>query len=279
MTGIDEFMHYDDLLLQPLKELGWLAEFIPWDQANVPWHKYDAVIIRSTWDYQANSEKFIYVLTEIENSGATLINPLEIVKWNINKVYLKELESNGVEIVPTVWLEQFDFQAIDSYFKLFNSDQIIIKPTISAGADNTFWLKKESYHSLQAILEKSLADKQLMLQPFIPAVIDEGEFSLFYFNDSFSHCILKTPKKGDFRVQEEFGSCIKSIDPGSELLAAAVNTLKSLPSKVLYARIDLVKYQNSYKVMEVELIEPSLYFNFDDQSPTRFAQALNNWLP
>jgi hypothetical protein len=117
-----------------------------------------------------------------------------------------------------------------------------------------------------------------MVQPFVPAIIEQGEYSLFYFADHYSHCILKTPKSGDFRVQEEHGGILQSITPSKELLTAAKKALQTIPEKVLYARIDLVQYQGEYQLMEIELIEPSLYFNLDDKAAPRFAKAFDQWM-
>ena len=128
------------------------------------------------------------------------------------------------------------------------------------------------------LLEKSLVNHQLMVQPFVQAVVDEGEYSLFYFAGVLSHSILKTPKSGDFRVQEEHGGQLNSITPCNELLAAAKKALQTIPEKLLYARIDLVKHENKFKVMEIELIEPSLYFNYDDKAANNFAKALDQWM-
>ena len=278
MDNLENFGSYDHLLIQPMKNLNWHVDFISWRKENIDWDMYLSVIIRSPWDYQDDPQAFLQVLSDIENSSARLLNSLNIVKWNINKKYLQELEEKGIEIVPTYWLENFNYQLIQDYFLMFNTNQIVIKPTISANADNTFWLKKESYNSDKSLLEKCLTNKQLMVQPFIPAVVEEGEYSLFYFADQYSHCILKTPKSGDFRVQEEHGSSIKAVEPSQKLLDAGFAAVKAIPEKVLYARVDLVEFMGSYKVMEVELIEPSLYFNYDELSPERFAMAFDKWM-
>jgi len=278
MDNLDNFIHYDVLLNKPLENSGWDVDYVSWRDNTVDWNGYHVVIIRSPWDYQNDYALFIKVLKKIEKSNAVLINSLAIVEWNINKKYMLDLQEDNVEIVPTYWLEEFDFSNVEKCFNLFETNQIIVKPTISANADNTFWLKKDNYQSKLNELEYLLHGKQLMVQPFVPAVIEEGEYSLFYFAGEFSHCVLKKPKTGDFRVQEEFGSTLKSIVPSQRLLQSGDATLKAIPEPVLYARVDLVEYQQSYKLMELELIEPSLYFNYDDKSPNRFVKALNKWM-
>ena len=278
MDKFDEFGVYDNLLDKPMADCGWQTSHISWREKNVDWKQYDAVIIRSTWDYQDDADLFMQVLSEIEESGTVLLNSLAIAQWNINKNYLKEVESKGASIIPTLWLEKFDYSLVDGYFKYFETDQLVIKPTISANSDNTFWIKKETFKDHKKLLEKSLINRQLMVQPFIPAIVEEGEYSVFYFAGNYSHCILKTPKSGDFRVQEEHGGILQSIEPSQSLLSAANKALKTIPEKVLYARIDLVNYKQEYQIMEIELIEPSLYFNLDKNAASRFAKCFANWM-
>ena len=139
-------------------------------------------------------------------------------------------------------------------------------------------MKQENFHLQKDILQESLAGRTLMVQPFIESILDKGEYSLFYFAGQYSHGIMKTPKSGDFRVQEEHGGLLKSIQPDDKLLEAANKALQTIPEQVLYARIDLVEHQERYKLMEIELIEPSLYFNLDDQAAMRFSIALDQWM-
>ena len=116
-----------------------------------------------------------------------------------------------------------------------------------------------------------------MVQPFLSHVITEGEFSLFYFNGKLSHAILKTPKAHDFRVQEEHGGVIRAVEAESELREAGDTALRALDSVPLYARADFVRanHGGGFWLMELELIEPSLYLRMDAEAPERFAQALH----
>ncbi|MFD2167871.1 RimK family alpha-L-glutamate ligase [Thalassotalea euphylliae] len=273
MDSLDDFEAYDDLLEKPLAELGWQMEMVSWREPNVNWDQYDAVVIRSPWDYQDDADAFMTVLEDIDNSSAHLENSIDIVRWNIDKLYLKELEDSGVAIVPTIWRESFDANEISTFFSDLGVDQIVFKPRISANADNTFWVTKTNYKSKLADMEKAFATRNFMVQPFVHSVIEEGEFSMFYFDGHYSHAILKTPKKDDFRVQEEHGGQLLSVEPESELLRCAKASLEAIDSMPLYARVDLVRYQDSFALMEAELIEPSLYFNMDEKSAARFAKA------
>jgi len=278
MDCLDNFEVSDDLLIDPLKQLGWQISMVSWRQQKVDWDQFQAVIIRSPWDYQDDAEAFLQVLTQIEASSAQLENSLSVVKWNIDKGYLQELADNKIAIVPTIWGTSFSEAILDSAFRQFNTEHLVIKPRISANADNTFCLRKDNYQSLIKQLSAVFKEKCFMLQPFMDNIVSEGEYSLFYFNGEYSHAILKTPKKDDFRVQEEHGGSLQAIIPEVHLKQCAdavIAVTASIHNTPLYARVDFVRSDDSFVLMEAELIEPSLYFNMDELSAQRFATAFN----
>jgi len=279
MDNLDEFEVYDELLLEPLAELGWSVDMVSWRTNGVDWNRYEAVIIRSPWDYQQEAKRFMQVLRDIDASSARLENPLSLVKWNIDKTYLRELEDQGILIVPTLWGEQLEPDELDHAFKTLQTDELIIKPTVSANADDTFRVKKEMDSDLQKQINATFAHRSYMIQPFMQHIVDEGEFSLFYFGGSYSHTILKIPGSGDFRVQEEHGGRLRSVDPEEQLLERALKTMEKIQPQPLYARADFVRTNSDdFALMELELIEPSLYFNMDPESPKRFARIFHNWM-
>jgi predicted transcriptional regulator len=256
-----------------MKNIGWIAEEISWRNENVKWNDYEAVIVRSTWDYQNDFKKFLDVLEKID-SVSHLENDFELMKWNMNKSYLFDLESKGVRIVETIWEKNFNSETAHHYFDRLKSNEIIIKPNISANADNTFRLTREKLNEKLNELEKIFADREFMVQPFMQNIVEEGEYSLFFFNGEFSHCVLKKPKEKDFRVQEEHGGKFKSVVPTEMQKAIGKNIIDKLSVIPLYGRTDLVRtVDNDFALMELELIEPSLYFNMDSESPTRFTKA------
>lgn len=279
MDSLEGFDCYDHLLYKPLKQLGWSVDEVSWRNKEVDWNQYEAVIIRSPWDYQKDAEAFLRVLQNINQSSAVLENKMDLVEWNIEKTYLRDLENEGIEIVPTLWPEKFGPEEADHFFSDLATPQIVIKPTISAGADNTFWLKETIKEQDFDRLSRIFKDRPFMVQPFMPQIVEEGEFSLFFFGESYSHTILKTPQADDFRVQEEHGGTLAKIEPEEELLASARQLLTILDPLPLYTRVDYVRTStNSFALMELELIEPSLYFNMDPKSPQRFAHVFNEWM-
>ena len=271
---LDEFVTYDHLAIEPLAARGWAVEMVPW-QAPTDWSRFRAVVVRSPWDYQAAPEAFLRVLGEIEASAARLANPLAVAEWNLHKRYLRDLEALGVRTVPTAW--STGIERLEPVYDRFGTDELVAKPAVGAGAEDTFRLRR-SDAAARAEARRVLAGREVMVQPFVDAVVDEGEVSVFAFGGRVSHAVLKTPARGDFRVQEEHGGVIRAHDPEPELAAAAVHAL-AVTGPLLYARADFVRMPDrGWALIELELVEPSLYFPFDPASPERFAAAFDAWM-
>lgn len=272
------FVADDDLVIEPLRVLGHVAEFVPWQQTAVEWRQYGGVILRTTWDYQNNLPAFLGVLQQI-TSQTRLANPLEIVKWNADKkIYLRDLEERGGSIVPTIWNNsKIESSQIEQWFDELGSDEIVIKPTVGANAQDALRLKRGEEDV--ATLSRLFDNRSCMVQPFMRGITEEGEFSLFYIDGEYSYAILKTPKPQDFRVQEEHGGIIQAIEPPPGLLAAGKEILKHISTPLLYARADFVRTEDDkFALMELELIEPSLYLRKAEHAPRLFAEAINRWL-
>jgi glutathione synthase/RimK-type ligase-like ATP-grasp enzyme len=269
-----DFVIDDDLAHAPLARRGWQVETVPWNRPGVDWQRYDLVAIRSTWDYQHQADAFLTTLAAIEASGARLENPLGIVRWNMRKTYLRDLATKGVPVVPTIWRDGLRRGELAAFFEEAHSKEAVIKPVMSGNAQGAWRLDRADARTRAAEIEAYYADRALMMQPFEPAILSEGEFSLLYFNGKFSHGILKVPKPGDFRVQEEHGSEIRAITPEPALLAAGNAAIDAIGRKLLYARADLVRHGDEFRVMELELVEPALYLRMDPRAPELFADAV-----
>lgn len=280
---LEDYFVWDNLLIQPFSQHGVHVDVISWHATDIDWSQYDAVIVRSTWDYQEHADAFIDKLIEITKHDTVLINPLSLMQWNISKRYLQILQTQGITIIPSVFFDSVAISDIYAQFAYFDTQEIIIKPLISANSDNTFRLDHTNLMAQAGPLSNIFSTTPCVIQPFLDSVINEGEYSLFYFNGEYSHTIRKVPKSGDFRVQEEHGGELITVIPDELQLSAAAKVLAALPEKSLYARVDLIRNPRAQKediwqLMEVELIEPSLYFNMDEASPERFVQATLNYL-
>lgn len=271
MDDMAGYVSDDELAIGPLNDLGWQVDTISWRYQAVDWDRFDLVVMRTTWDYQKFPAEFIDALKKIDGSKARLENPLDIVEWNLDKRYLRDLDNRGVGIVPTIWDPVYSATDFQSWLETLQTDELILKPTVSATAQNTFRLRK-----FDPQLVTIFADRPFMVQPFLRSIVDEGEYSLFLFNGELSHAILKAPKPGDFRVQEEHGGIITRTEADEGLRMAAQNALDAIGQHLLYARVDLVRYiDDEFVLMELELIEPALYLRMDESAPERFAIAID----
>jgi glutathione synthase/RimK-type ligase-like ATP-grasp enzyme len=267
----------DELAYPPLAALDWRVDTLPWQHRDADWHAYDAVVIRSTWDYVNDPAAFLDVLGEIERSGTPLFNGLEVVRWNIRKTYLRDLAERGVSVVPTVWRDRLQPNELHDLIQEIGTTEVVIKPVVGANASGAFRLDAQTARHREGELNAYYADRALLAQPFLSAITSEGEFSLFYFNGTLSHAISKVPKPSDFRVQEEHGGVIQAVEPETELREAGGAAMCALDAQPLYARADFVRANDgrSYWLMELELVEPSLYLRMDTAAPRRFARALH----
>ena len=268
------FVIDDELAVLPLARRGIQVETIPWDRAGIDWRQYALVVIRSTWDYQHKAREFLDVLEGIERLGVRLDNGSEIVRWNMQKSYLRDLAGRGVEIVPTFWREGLRRGELVPLFEELRSDEGVIKPVMSSNAQGAWRLDAKRARELAPEIEAYFAGRPLMMQPFERGITEEGEFSLVYLNGQHSHSLLKTPRRGDFRVQEEHGSAIVAITPEPALREAGDAAIAAVGQKLLYARVDLVRSGNAFRVMELELVEPSMYLRIEPGAPDRFADAI-----
>jgi len=275
MDSLADFVAYDQLVVEQLQQAGITVHEVSWRHPAPEWDQYSLVIIRSPWDYQADPQAFLAVLEQIEQSSARLLNSLETVRWNIRKTYLRQLEQAGHTIVPTVWLESPSAAELKAVIAYWNTPEIVVKPMIGANADNALRLSNGASPELLQQAAAAFRNTTALAQPFIESVLRTGEYSLIFFNGKYSHAVLKTPKTGDFRVQEEHGGIICSVQPAPDIIACAERSLLSCPQPLLYARVDLVRLPTGQPaIMEVELIEPSLYLSFDSLSPARFADCI-----
>lgn len=285
LDQVGDFVIDDDMALPALEALGWPVVVRPWKemvreaaQGPLPTPSPALVVIRSTWDYHHVPQLFLEGMEALERRGLLLENSLPLVRWNLDKRYLRELEERGVPIVPTLWrdhgLEPGDLAGAARHFR---AGEMIVKPVVGASAEDTLRIRVEDIPRREEEALELFRGRSAQLQPFVPAVVEEGEYSLVYFSGRYSHTLLKTPVAGDFRVQEEYGSALTTVEPGALLRAAAERVLEAIPipETPLYARVDLVRWREAWVLMELELIEPSLYLRMEEGAPARFAAAVD----
>lgn len=271
-----DFVIDDEHAIAPLTELGWHVSVVSWRQTGTPWSTFDAVVIRSTWDYWDDVPAFLETLMQIDRESS-LENSLETVRWNLEKTYLADLERQGIGIVPTIWPGEVRPESFESFAQELGSEELVIKPVVGANGQDAYRVTpSDPLRRRVGISARFVEPRRALVQRFMPMVRTEGEFSLFFFNGEFSHAILKVPAEYEFRSQEEHGAEILAVVPEQDLLERGYQALGVLPEVPLYARIDFVRDLNGdFLVMECELIEPSMYLRSDPGAPMRFARAID----
>lgn len=277
MHSLEGFECDDALAIEPLRQRGIEVVSIPWREPT-DWRQFDAIVVRSPWDYQSRFHEFIEVLRLIERSGTPLWNPLPLMEWNLHKSYLFDLQSRGVPIVPTVRARDLTVDRLRGLPEELGTPEIVIKPIVGAGANRTHRLRFPWTATAEQAAIADHATSEYLAQPFLQTITDEGEYSLIYFQGELSHAILKTPKSGDFRSQEEFGSRLTQITPDDQLRSHGDLVMAALPTPPLYGRVDLIRLHEGFALMEVELVEPALYLSKSPKAAESFATALANML-
>lgn len=265
----------DEVAVPALESSGWAVTTIPWTRPGVDWSCFDLVVVRSTWDYWDRPQAFFAVLESIDRQ-TRLANPLALMRWNLAKTYLRDLDQAGVRIVPTRFIEALHADDLARAHEDYAGQGWVLKPQLGASGIDAFLFHAGKSPQHEAL--ERLAGSAVMIQPFRRRVIDEGEYSLFYFAGDYSHAICKRPAQGEFRSQEERGAQIIALTVTDDLQRIAAQALKALRQDALYARVDLVRNdQGEPELMELELIEPSLYFRTSISAPAAFARALDRW--
>ncbi len=269
----------DQLAADILINSGHQVSAAVWDDAAIDWSAFDSVVIRSCWDYHLKPEAFRSWLSALHAAGVSVWNPVETIRWNMDKGYLRLLQEQGVAIPDTYWPAPGEAVDLAALLKEKNWEKAVIKPLISASAYQTFTIaQNDELPALQQRWSALSAEGEYMIQRFAREVTDNGEWSLLFFGGKFSHGVLKRPKAGEFRSQSEYGGTIASRQPATALVERAAEILALLPAVPLYARVDGIDSPSGFTLMELELIEPFLFLDEDPRAAQNFADAISRRL-
>lgn len=277
------------LLFPALDAAGMAWEVVAWDDPTVRWEAFDLVVLRACWDYFGRVDAFRAVLAHI-SEVSTLANPLHVVEWNLDKRYLIELEQAGVPVVDTALVTHLsppaELGAALGWVERWGAREVVVKPSVSAGSNDTYRLAADDgvsiVRAVQAIID---SDRVAMLQPYLTGVDTDGERGCVYIDGVFDHAFTKAAllRPGGQDVEGLFAvEQIGSAHPTETERAVADGVMGWLTRKfgtLLYARVDLLPSQAGPRVAEVELIEPSLFFEADPPSAVRFVQAIQRRRP
>lgn len=250
-----------------LRRAGLEVEPRPWtDPGDLA--SFDLVTPLVAWGYHLDPPRWHALLDRLEASEATTINPVALLRWNSDKRYLAELGAAGISTVPTRLVETLDETALAAA-RADYGDVLVIKPPISASADGTFRLGPSD------LVPDAARGRTMMVQPFLRSVTNEGEYSVMLFGGRFSHCIVKRPKAGDYRVQPHLGGSEAPVAPPEGAITLAEAALAAAPADSAYARVDMVRDKDGRLcVIELELIEPALWLQHAPDGGASFTAAI-----
>jgi hypothetical protein len=264
----------DDLpLIAELESLGAEVHTPAWT-GEVDWDAFDATVIRTTWDYHTCPQEYL----DWARNVPRLYNSYPVVEWNINKSYLRDLETNGVPIAPTIWIQTGDQPSVADALDQLQTKTGFIKPLIGACASDTLRFNANEIEHAQSFLDER-TDQEMMIQPYLRSVESEGELSAIFIDGEFTHGVQKIPVDGDYRVQDDFGAEDRPYAFTTEEIHTMKNIFHHVPDgdSLLYARVDYLRADDGTLLLnELELIEPSMFFRHSEDAAKKFAIAIIN---
>lgn len=264
----------DRLFLTELQRRGCRAAPLVWDDPASNWREWPAVVIRSCWDYHLKTEGFCRWLDHLAGSGIVVLNPPGLVRWNLHKGYLFDVARAGGLIPPTRLAARSGGPGLASHLAETGWTAAVIKPAISASGYSTHRVAGQATPDDEAVFARMLGEGDVLLQALVPEVHARGEWSFVFFEGRFSHAVLKRAAPGEFRVHIEWGGTVEGGAPPPALVRDAQALVDALRLDAVYARVDGTEVDGRLMVMELELIEPELFFDHHPDAPARMADAV-----
>ncbi len=264
----------DHILTEALRRHGLRVARKDWADPDFDWSSTRMAVFRTTWDYFHRFAEFSAWLDRV-STQTQLINPPELIRWNMDKHYLPDLQRRGIPIPPTRIIPRGEAVTLAALHAETGWTETVLKPTVSGGARHTYRLHPGNLDEHEAIFQSLIAAEDMMLQPLQRQVIEQGELSLMVMGGRFTHAVLKVAKPGDFRVQDDFGGTVHAWTASAEEIALAERAVSVCNPAPLYARVDMIRDNDGHlAVMELELIEPELWFRFHPPAAEVLADAI-----
>ena len=274
-TYISNVLREDELVINALKEKNLSVVKKDWNDSIFDWETTRSILFRSTWDYFDKFELFKKWFNKTKNK-CLMINSTETIEWNIDKHYLLDLQEHQIPIPNSEFIKRGSSIDLSLLMQKKNWNEIVVKPTISGAAKNTYRLKEEEIIQFGPTWEKLIYKEDFIVQEFQNNVITEGEVAMIVIGGKFTHAVLKKAKEGDFRVQDDFGGSIAIYNPSEEMVKLAEKCTRILTPIPSYARVDII-WDNlgELAVSELELIEPELWFRLNPNAAQKLAQHVD----
>lgn len=261
-TSQSELPPSDRLLEEALRARGVAVETVQWQDASCDWSRFDTVVVRSCWNYHHHLADFLAWLDRVQSAGARLVNPRDSIRWNADKRYLGALATAGVPIPGTQFVAPAERLDAGAVRRTSGWTSVVSKPLVSASA----WRTERD--------PDAPIEGPAMVQEYLPEITSAGEWSLVFFDGMHSHSVLKRPRAGEFRVQQDRGGSAELGVAPAEVHRAAEQVLAACGQRAHFARVDLVASERGPLLMELELIEPELFLFLEPRAATRCAQAI-----
>ena len=274
-TYISNVLREDELVINALKEKNLSVVKKDWNDSIFDWETTRSILFRSTWDYFDKFELFKKWFNKTKNK-CLMINSTETIEWNIDKHYLLDLQEHQIPIPNSEFIKRGSSIDLSLLMQKKNWNEIVVKPTISGAAKNTYRLKEEEIIQFGPTWEKLIYKEDFIVQEFQNNVITEGEVAMIVIGGKFTHAVLKKAKEGDFRVQDDFGGSIAIYNPSEEMVKLAEKCIRILTPIPSYARVDII-WDNlrELAVSELELIEPELWFRLNPNAAQKLAHHVD----
>lgn len=264
----------DRLFLEELRRRGVRSDPVVWDDPSVDWREWDVVVIRSCWDYHLKIDRFRGWLDALETGRVPLINPPSLVRWNLHKGYLLDAARAGARIPSTRLVARGAGGSLREHVGAAGWTTSVIKPAISASGHSTRLVAEAPSEDDERAYEAMVAAGDVLLQAYVPEVRAHGEWSFVFFDGGFSHAVLKRAARGEFRVHIEWGGTVERVEPPRRFVDQAQRLVDALDLGAAYARVDGTDVSGELTLMELELVEPELFFDHHPQAAARLADAV-----
>jgi len=266
---LPHFCPDDRDLISAFRDIGIEAVPLIWDQytpaSDTP------LLIRTIWDYSLKRAQFEQFLDTVDRSGVRLLNPVSIVRWNMNKRYMLDLKKADIAAVPTTVIESYTPADSEPHVR---TRPIVVKPLVGASGRDTFLIESVEHIGVSSVLE----GRPVVIQPFVESVRTHGEYSFMFFGGVFSHAVVKRPGGSEFRVQEKHGGSTEKYEPSPDEIRAVQSYVDQCGYTPTYVRVDVVWFENRLAVMEFEAIEPELFFRFTESGLARYCAVIKSEL-
>ena len=275
---IANILKEEQLLKAALEKQGLSVEITYWDNPTYNWSATKAVIFRTIWDYFERFEEFWKWLQEL-NTQTKLINSFDLIKWNIDKHYLKDLCNWGIETVPTYFADKGCNIKLHEIAKTNQWKDLVIKPAISASAFKTYKIPANEIQANEKLFNSLVQERDMLVQPYFQTITESGEASLMVFDGKYTHAILKKAQPGDFRVQDDFGGTVHNYMPTKAEINFAEKVFEACETKPIYGRVDIVwDNDKNFYLSELEIIEPELWIRNYPKCAEIIAEAVDKIL-